>query len=111
MILFSDGRQFTIAGTVLARGETLIPISAVTIGDRPSTFPISTEGVTPPIIYVVLQIVGDGDFLAAMSMGEYNMLALAQSQRSIKQPLPSAQSFMQRAASAVRRGCSACGRK
>jgi hypothetical protein len=106
MILFADGRQFQIAGTVLSDGSTIIPFSAISLGGRPTDFPIRVAGVLPPIMYVELVIVGDGTFLAAMSTADYNILALAQ-QRPVVQP----QSFLQQAARVIGARCGACGQR
>jgi hypothetical protein len=110
MILFEDGRRFTIAGTVLSDGTTIIPFSAITVGEKPNSFPIPVVDVVPPIIYVELIIVGDGTILAAMSVMEYNKIALAQAQRSA--PIPSQPlGLINRAANFVARTCGSCGKR
>ena len=110
MILFADGRRFQIAGTILVGEDgTKIPFSAVTLGSRPSSFPIATEGVTPPILYINLQIIDEGEILAAMSMHEYNTLALARATNK-----PTAAPLVRLAtavAGQIRKGCGSCGRR
>jgi len=112
MILFSDGRQFQIAGTVLSDGITTIPFSAVSLGAKPTNFPLPTTGIVPPILYVELDIVGEGVVLTAMSLMDYNQLAIAESQRNQPTALARQQAFtplMQRAAQSIARRCGSCG--
>ena len=113
-MLFADGRTFQIAGTVLSNGTDIIPFSAITLGTKPNTFPIATTGVGLPMIYVDLAIVGEpsipsGTITAAMSMNEYNTLAIAQSQREQPQPAPIQQSVFQQMSNAIGRRCGPCG--
>lgn len=112
MILFEDGRQFIVAGTVISDGVTTIPFSAISLGAKPNNFPLPTTGITPPILYVVLTIIDEGMVLSAMSLMDYNQLAIAESQRNQPSAIERQQAFtpMQRAAQAVRRACGACGR-
>lgn len=114
-MLFADGRTFQIAGTVLSDGTNVIPFSAITLGAKPSSFPIATTGVGLPMIYVELAIVGEpsipsGTITAAMSMNEYNTLAIAQSQREQPQAAPIQQSLFQKMSNVVGRRCGACGK-
>lgn len=110
MILFEDGRSFQIAGTTLSDGTTIIPFSAIRLGDRPDSFPIEVTGVTPPILYVRLTIDNAPPILAAMSTMEYNQLAIAEAHRLNK---TQQRGPLQRLAGAVvaRTGCRACGRR
>ena len=116
MILFADGRQFQIAGTVISDGATVIPFSAITIGAKPINFPLSTAGITPPILYVELIIIDEGTVLTAMSIMDYNKLAIAESQRNqpsavIQQQQQASIPIFQRAAQAVARRCGSCGNR
>ena len=113
MILFADGRQFEIAGTVISDGTTTIPFSAISLGAKPNDFPLPTNGITPPILYVELTIIDFGAVLTALSLMDYNKLAIAESQRN--QPAAvmrqqAAMPMLQRAAQAVARRCGSCGR-
>jgi hypothetical protein len=111
MLIFEDGRIFQIAGTVLSDGaSTIIPLSAVSIASRPSSFAGSTAGIIPPIIYVELAIVGEANAVAAMSMNDYNTIAIAQQQRETV-AAPVAPSFLQGVAQGIVRRCAACGQK
>lgn len=108
MIAFEDGRQFQVAGTVLADGSgNTIPFSAITIVSRPSSFTGSVVGIAPPISYVKLSIVGEAaHVVAAMSLADYNKIALS----SVRKSAAPSVSPMQRAAGYVRRKCGSCGR-
>lgn len=109
-MLFADGRTFQIAGTVLSDGTTIIPFAAITLLDRPNEFPIPPTGVVPPIIFVNVEMIDHGTILVAMSISEYNKLAIAQTHRDT--PSHNAQpSILQRAATGIARRCGACGRK
>ena len=109
MILFDDGRRFQIAGTVLSDGTTTIPFSAVSLGAKPGSFPLDTTGVNTPIIYVQLNFVDGASVVAAMSMPEYNQMALAEARRVA--PKRQTPTLLQRAATTVARRCGSCGRK
>ena len=108
MILFADGRRFQIAGTVLSNGTDIIPFSAIQLGIKPSTFPLATGEVTPPILYVELHIVGEEAVVAAMSVMEYNQLAVSEAARINAQTAPS---LLNRVAAQITRttGCRSCG--
>lgn len=110
MILLADGRQFQIAGTVLSDGTTIIPMAAITLGQRPAEFPLPTTGVTPPILYIELIIDDAPPIVAAMSVSEYNQFAIAEAVR-INNAQP--RSVLHTLASGVARtvGCRACGSK
>lgn len=110
MILFDDGRRFQIAGTVLSDGTTTIPFSAVSLGAKPGSFPLDTTGVSTPIIYVHLNFVDGASVVAAMSMPEYNKLALAEAQRAAT-PQRRMPALAQRVAAGIARRCGSCGRK
>jgi hypothetical protein len=108
MILFADGRAFTIAGEVLSDGTTIIPFSAITIGAKETAFPLPLAGVIPPVMFVTLDIIGEGSHLTALSILDYNKLAIAQSTRNIaaaQTPL----TFLQRTATTIARRCGSCG--
>jgi hypothetical protein len=112
MILFADGREFQIAGTVISDGTTVIPFSAITIGAKPNNFPLPTAGIVPPILYVELGIVDLGTVLTAMSLLDYNQLAIAESKRNQPSAITQQQTFtplLQRAAQAITRRCGVCG--
>lgn len=113
MILFADGRRFNIAGTVISDGETVIPFSAITLGAKPNNFPLPLTGITPPILYVELDIIDEGTVLTAMALNDYNQLAIAESQRNQPSAAVRQQAaipFLQRAAQSVARRCGSCGR-
>lgn len=110
MILFADNRRFTIAGAHLVRAGETISLNTITTGSRPSEFPLATTGVTPPIIYVNLAIEEQGTILAAMSLKEFNTIALAQSKATlVKVPMP--MPFAQRAIQRLGRVCGGCGKR
>ena len=109
MILFADGRQFQIAGSVLSDGTTIIPFSAIKILSRPSSFPLPTTGIAPPIMYLEMEIIDLGVVLAAMTTMDYNKLALYEAQRAApaRRTIP----LLQQAARGIARRCGACGRR
>lgn len=107
MIRFDDGRQFTVAGTVLANGAETIPFSAISLGPKLSSFSGALDDIAPPIMFVTLVIDG-ADTPAAMSVMDYNKIALAETQRANPRRTSP---ILQRVASSITRRCGACGRK
>ncbi len=107
MIRFDDGRQFTIAGTVLANGAETIPFSAISLGPKLASFAGSLADINPPIMFVTL-IIDGASIPAAMSIMDYNKIALAETQRANPRRTSP---IMQRVVSSITRRCGACGRK
>lgn len=84
MILFEDGRTAQIVGAslVFAVGEAL-PIANIAISASRSVIDIDVSTLSPPIMYAKMAL-PDGEALAAMTLANYNQLAVASTMRTTR---------------------------